>query len=145
MNETSQAASIGDFFQQGRSWVDTHVLSWNFLMELALIAAAFAAAWFLAKQFTGRLEAWVLANTDEDDPWVRRLGRTADMLIMPAIWVGYLWLLNVAMKGLGQPHDVMRIVASLLNAWIVVHVISSVVANPRYRGGKRLQNTPAQL
>ena len=109
------------------------MLTWNFVLQLALITAAFGLALKIAGYFPGKIANWVKARTDDDDPWLRRLGRTADTLLVPTIWVILQWLLNLLMAGFGQPQDLMRITASLLNAWIVVHLVSSIVVNPFWR------------
>ena len=133
-----KAFDMGDWFaskplwERVLDWVSVHVLTLDVALQLALVLLAFALAWRLGRPIDreNRLEKWVAAHTDEEDPWLRRIGHTADNLMVPIFWLGLQWVLNIVMSLLGQPNDFMRITASLLNAWVVIHLVSSLVARP---------------
>lgn len=61
------------------------------------------------------------------------LGRLQRMLInmaTPLVWVFFIWIGGAVLTGLGHPNDLLRLAASLLNAWIVIRVVSVVIADP---------------
>ena len=74
-------------FEKLSAALSSYMLTWNFVLQLALITAAFGLALKIAGYFPGKIANWVKARTDDDDPWLRRLGRTADTLLVPTIWV----------------------------------------------------------
>ena len=120
----------GQFFSALSNWFTTKVLTIDVGWQLLLVLAAFILAWRIGKKFDrdNRLENWITSKTDEDDPWLRRLGHTADNLIVPIIWLILQWGLNIFMSVTGSPHDVLRITVSLLNAWVLIHLVSSLAA-----------------
>ena len=120
----------GQFFSALANWFTTKVLTPEVGWQLLLVLAAFFIAWRIGKKFDtdNRLEKWITSKTDEDDPWLRRLGHTADNLIVPIIWLALQWGLNIFMSLTGSPHEVLRITVSLLNAWVLIHLVSSLAA-----------------
>ena len=53
-----------------------------------------------------------------------------DRLLSPIIWVALLWVGSAILRQNGLPNDMIRIVASLLNAWIVIRLFSTFVKDP---------------
>ncbi|MCP4934873.1 MAG: mechanosensitive ion channel [bacterium] len=120
----------GQFFSTLANWFMTKVLTLEVGWQLLLVLTAFGIAWRIGKRFDAenRLENWITSKTDEDDPWLRRLGHTSDNLIVPIIWLVLQWGLNIFMSLTGSPHEVLRITVSLLNAWVLIHLVSSLAA-----------------
>jgi len=59
-----------------------------------------------------------------------RIGALLSRLATPILCVILLWITTAVFDGLGRPHDVLRLAASLLNAWIIIRLVSSFVADP---------------
>ena len=111
-------------------WITANILTLNVGLQLLLVLIAFALAWRFGKPLdrADRLEKWLAAKIGENDPRLNRLGHTADNLIVPIFWLALLWGLNVGMSLLGAERDVLRISSSLLSAWVVIHLVSSLAA-----------------
>ena len=99
------------------------------IYQCAAIIAALALAWLLSRPFRTRgpsLQAGRPAASEEG----RRFRSTANALLAPVIAVVLLWLAVPAFAAAGLPVTLMRITASLLNAWIVIRFITSFVRDP---------------
>jgi len=57
-----------------------------------------------------------------------------DRLVFPVLWVAGLWISLGALGAGGIAGDLVRVAASLLNAWIVIRIFSSLVADPFWSG-----------
>lgn len=121
----------GQFVTDLLEWISTHVLTANIGLQAVLVALAFALSWRIGRPIDkeNRLEKWIISKTGEDDPFIKRLGHNADNLIIPIIWLVLLWLLNIFMSLMSTPHEFMRITVSLLNAWVLIHLVSSLVSS----------------
>lgn len=53
-----------------------------------------------------------------------------DRLVFPILWGILLWLATAVFDGVGMRADLLRLVASLLNAWVVIRLFSSFVRDP---------------
>ena len=53
-----------------------------------------------------------------------------ERIILPALWVLFLWSASAVQSALGIDNDLVRIVASLLNAWIFIRIITGFVPDP---------------
>ncbi len=51
-------------------------------------------------------------------------------LIFPILWLPGLWTATAALDSVGMHDELPRLIASLLNAWIVIRLFSSVVRDP---------------
>jgi len=59
-----------------------------------------------------------------------RLRAMLGRLAVPLLWVILLWVGAAVLNGLNRPNDLLRVAASLLNAWIVIRLVSSLVRDP---------------
>jgi small-conductance mechanosensitive channel len=123
---------VARFYASAYGWLVDNVLTANMALQLLLVAVAFAIAWQIGHPIDrdNRFEQWFLKKTGTADPWLRRLAATLDNLMVPIIWIALQWLLKIGMSGFGQPTDLMRVTASLLNAWVLIHIVSSLVSSP---------------
>ncbi|MFV0474334.1 MAG: mechanosensitive ion channel family protein [Pikeienuella sp.] len=109
------------------STIAPQIFSERGLIELALIAATGILAFLLAglmRRIVDRI------YPRSDDHQLSRVGRVLRALAPPILWVVLIWIGAAALAGLGYPNDLVRLAASLLNAWIVIRLVSSVVADP---------------
>ncbi|MEM7546617.1 MAG: mechanosensitive ion channel domain-containing protein [Pseudomonadota bacterium] len=120
-------APLTGYFQTIYETLAPQILSINGIVELCLIAAA----GFLALLFRG-LSSRVIERVfpSSDDQEVSRIGRVLKSLALPLAWVLILWIGSAVLIGLGYPNNLTRLAASLLNAWILIRLVSSVVADP---------------
>jgi len=94
---------------------------------LAIVIGSGVAARFLAPPLQALLER--IWPTQAAVVGQRGLG-AAQRLAMPAIWAALLWLATAALAHFGLHRELVRIAASLLNAWIVIRLFSGFVRDP---------------
>ncbi len=126
---SSQLTDILGFAQDIVSKLYEQLFSYTGLLELGVIVTAAVLAYLIAMPARSVLERTKNAVQRSK---VFRPGVIAvlDRLLFPIIWVICLWIGLSVTKQLGYPADMVRIVASLLNAWIVIRLFSSFVRDP---------------
>ncbi len=112
------------------SWITANVLTLEVAIQLVLVLIALGIAWYFGKPIDreDRLEKWIAAQIGTDDPRLNRLGHSADNLIVPALWLALLWGLNITLSALEGPHNFIRLSTSLLSAWVLIHLVTSLAA-----------------
>lgn len=102
-------------------------LSINGLIELGVIALAGLLALLIAKVLrSGLSRSW----PERENRFATRARVLVFRLIPPIIWLVLLWTSSSVLSGLGYNRELVRIAASLLNAWIVIRIITSAVSDP---------------
>ncbi len=118
------------------AWIDG-LVAWSRLqladpwmwIQLAILAVAYAAAHFAARTLRPRLERRLEASAARLKPV--RLAQVAPTLLRPLLFLAGVWLAigvigEVAEPGGGQ---LLRILASLVTAWVVIRLGSSLIRN----------------
>jgi small-conductance mechanosensitive channel len=126
LNEGSAFEVGSDFLPAARTWIGGAVdqlLSVATLWQIGAIIAAALVAYFLSRFPVKRLRA-MQASRESTDILSRIYGSLA-RIIWPAITVIILWALTAAFTANSLENNILRIVTSLLNAWIIVRFISS--------------------
>jgi small-conductance mechanosensitive channel len=106
------------------AWLLEHVFVLPNLLQLGAVAVAFGGAAFLAprlRRFVNRLAV--------EGRWLR-FRNGLESLLLPLAWlllVGVAWQAAVLQD---WPSRVLEIAASLLMAWVVIHVASQLIRNP---------------
>jgi small-conductance mechanosensitive channel len=104
-------------------WLRTNVFVLDNAVQVGVIALMFVVALVLAK----RLNAWFARYRDH-----RQVGRAVvivESLAFAIIWFLLLWF-SMALVGLGErPNALLRTAATLLAAWIAIHLASQLVRN----------------
>jgi small-conductance mechanosensitive channel len=103
------------------------VLVWQSALQIAAAAAAFLLGYILAKPL-GRL-ALKHIEARLRDRTLLALATTGVELLLPVICAVVLWIAYYAARAFDFPSAFLHIVGSLLNAWIVIRIISSAVRN----------------
>src|SRR5262249_36973480 len=65
-------------------------------------------------------------------PQLRRIAAALESLTVPALWLLLQWLALLFAAGAGLPHQLIKIVASLLTAWVVIRLTTSLVRDPTW-------------
>lgn len=102
-------------------------LSINGVIELCVIGLAGLIAIAIAKLLR---RAIVRSWPEQENRYAARARALVFRLIPPIIWLILLWTSSSVLVGLGYNHELVRIAASLLNAWIVIRIITSAVSDP---------------
>lgn len=108
-------------------------LSQEGLFQLAVILASCFAAWLLSGPAKKLLER-VWPEVQGDPTFLRNARLVVQKLAFPALWVFALWIATSAFRSVGVGNDLIRIVASLLQAWVVIRLFSTFVRDPFWSG-----------
>jgi small-conductance mechanosensitive channel len=104
-------------------WLRTNVFVLDNAVQVGVIALVLVVALVLAK----RLKPWLARYRDH-----RHVGRgvvIVESLAFAIIWFGLLWF-SMALVGIGErPNALLRTAATLLAAWIAIHLASQLVRN----------------
>lgn len=120
-------APVTDYLRTVYEAVAPQFLSIEGLIQAAVVAAGGVLAFALRSLFRRIIER-VFPRTEDQE--LSRFGRVLLSLATPLVWVASLWIGSAVLTGIGHPNDIVRLAASLLNAWIVIRLVSSVVADP---------------
>jgi small-conductance mechanosensitive channel len=110
-----------------KEWFFNTVLVWQSALQIVAVAAAFLLGYILAKPL-GRLALKHIESRLRDRTLLA-LATTGVELLLPVICAVVLWIAYYAARAFDFPSAFLHIVGSLLNAWIVIRIISSAVRN----------------
>ena len=121
-------AVANELIDRVRVWADGF-FSTSTLWELVAIAGALALAWIVTRPVLARVRARM------DDPVARPAFKTRfDAALLRVLWpvatVAFLWTALLVFRAVGLPVDLLRVAASLLNAWIVVRIVAGLASGP---------------
>jgi len=109
-------------------WVLVEVLTWTSLAQLVAIALSALLSWPVSRPIARLLQNLVGKTVN----WDRRIHAAAThlpALSFPAAWWFVIQVLIAVAAGTGYPHHILTIVLSLLSAWLVIRLATSVIAN----------------
>ncbi len=109
-------------------WVLVEVLTWTSVAQLVAIAVAALLCWPVSRPLV-RLLQKLAAKTAN---WDRRIHSPVTHLPALAYPAACWFLMQVAAtvaRSTGYPHHILTIVISLLSAWLVIRLATSVIAN----------------
>lgn len=103
------------------------VFSYHGLVQLCLILLLGVVCWFLRPTAIKAFDRlWPSGRKSQ----LLKLRTTCQQLLWPVLWLITLWVASPIMRELGYATYVLRIATSLLNAWIFIRLITSVVKDP---------------
>jgi small-conductance mechanosensitive channel len=109
------------------------VLSPGTGLQVIAVAIAFGLAWLLGRMLRPALLSLVERLTPEGRG--ERIRRQVHDLTMPVVWLLLQWSFLATAVRNEQPSEVLRITSTLLAAWVVIHLASSIFRDPSwYRG-----------
>jgi small-conductance mechanosensitive channel len=115
-------------FADAQIWVEAEVLTLAALWELGAIAITLVLARIISIPFRKWLEAQI--EKTRLDAKLSVIWRALLPLITPIIWVILLWIAVAIADQLMLRDKLMSIVVSLVNAWIVIRLITQFVREP---------------
>lgn len=116
------ATALSDYVRLILDWLSVNILTWESVYQIAAIAATFFLALLLRRRFKRLLEGLGAQRTL--GPVVQRLIRTVAAISMPVVWVLILTLVRFVFEGLGLPIQFLRLVDSLLLAFVFIRTVS---------------------
>jgi small-conductance mechanosensitive channel len=117
------------------AWLLAEVLTAPNLAQLPAVALTGAVAWLVTRPLR-RLVCDRIARATVARPdgwWGRRGGWVGDRLvplIAPAAWGAGLWVAVAVAQRLAWPHDMARVAANLLAAWLAIRLAADLVPHP---------------
>ncbi len=115
-----------DMLSAFEAWVRAlidQIISLNSLKQVAVIFVAACLAYFLSRYPIKRLKSAAIARPKADILF--RAYHSLAWVVWPAITVLLLWISTISFDRNGMANEGLRITASLLNAWIIVRIITS--------------------
>jgi len=109
-------------------WAKAAVTSTDMMVQLGLVAASLVLAFLLTRPVRNVVDHVFEALTSTERS--RRASALIHRLVLPALWLGLLGAGGAAAVDFGYPMEVSRDVASLLAAWVVIRITSSLIAEP---------------
>lgn len=128
MDSLIDPGELDSLIERARAWFESEIVDWTALGQLGVILASLFVALLLAPPIT----RWLTRKRDEtsDDARLAFVWRTFIPLVAPILWVAMLWLgIEIAGRS-GWPTKLMSIVTSLVNAWIVIRLVTQFVREP---------------
>ena len=109
------------------AWAQAHIFVLSAAIQFVVVAFAFILAWAAAARFSQWLEkGW-------DAPWYERFGRPVAQalspLSLPVIWLTLQWFSVFAADNAGWPSHLIEVVVSLLTAWVIIRLASTMIRN----------------
>lgn len=118
-----------EFFNQKIESLSNSIISADSLYQLLVILCGLGLASFLRGPIHKLVnEYWPSVNNRK--PFLSNLLRSINQFLMALVWVLTLWVAIPIFNELHINNDMLRIVASLLQAWIVINLFSTVVHDP---------------
>ncbi|MEM8788291.1 MAG: mechanosensitive ion channel domain-containing protein [Pseudomonadota bacterium] len=121
--EVGEAASlVTSFVENAIAWLQDNIIGIASVYQLAALVVCFVLAFFL-RRTTKRL----LENLGADrslGSLVQRLMRTVGSISLPVTAALGIWVSMAVLNAFGLPTNLLRLVGSLLNAYIVIRVAS---------------------
>jgi small-conductance mechanosensitive channel len=127
MNGLIDTVGLEGYAEKAFDWISTELLTVAALWQAGVIAVALAAAVMMTPPF----RRWLQRRLDEaaGDSRLSFVYSTFLTLVTPVLWVILLWLaVEIAANAL-WPNKLMSIVVSLVNAWIIIRLVSKFVSD----------------
>lgn len=128
MDEFIDLSQLNGYAQDLLAWVKSHVLVIPNLVQLLLLAAAYAAARMAEKPLRGALGKTLALS------WVVRYRRFVEPilmpLVMPLVWLVLAGAGQFAALQLKAPSGIFAFAVSLLTAWVLIRLLLNFVADP---------------
>ncbi|MEO0362652.1 MAG: mechanosensitive ion channel domain-containing protein [Pseudomonadota bacterium] len=128
--EVEEVASfVGDWLGRSREFLFENVLTLTSLYQIGAVVAAFALALVFRRAFRKLLDR--IGRERALGAFVQRLIRTVSAISMPVCWAIGVWIGLTILETFGLPTELLRLVGSLLNAFIVISIATIFIPNPR--------------
>ncbi|MFP6697718.1 MAG: mechanosensitive ion channel domain-containing protein [Alphaproteobacteria bacterium] len=128
MDKLFDTAKVQQLWQHVLNWVKVYALNLDNAVQLGAVGIALVAALALAP--TARRGIVWLSGLRGNEAWLARAGDILAALALPFTWMVILWISALSGEQAGWPHHLLTIAVSLLTAWIVIHLATSLIREP---------------
>ena len=119
---------LASVLRGARLWLLDQLLVASTLVQVIIVALAFLAARFLAPRLRALIERQAKRRKLEER--LTTGARALAPLALPVCWLSLQWLSVFVAAAMGWPHALVRTTVSLLTAWVVIRLTSSLVRDP---------------
>ena len=117
-------SAVFDVIRETFGEIAAQVWSVNGAVEVGVLLVALVIAWLLRGPFRALLERlW----PGKDVAASKRGMDAVSRLALPIVWLLLLWIGGAVIRELQMATNILRIAVSLLNAWIVIQLVASLV------------------
>jgi len=114
-------------FDLVNTWTQDNIFVLSAGTQALVVLVAFLVAWLLAE----KCRAWL--DTPSQMSWYERFGRPVATalvpLTLPVLWLIGQWFSVFAAEYANWPHHLIKIVVSLLTAWVVIRLAATLIRN----------------
>ena len=111
-------------FAQWSTWIQENFLTWNAALQVGIILLMGLIARLVGPSLKNKsqISTWIRKLTGDRESKIQSLAAIVDNLIPLVTWVVLLWVGIFASQMLEQSDNIIRIVAGLVSAWILVQL-----------------------
>ncbi len=111
-----------------QQWLLTHVLVWDSVKQLVILLGVF----LVGRIIQGRLEGAVdrIHLPHQIKRFEHLIHEVLKPLVFPIFLITVFWFVVFALHTVEQPSQIVNLVVSLLNAWVVIRFASSIIKDP---------------
>jgi small-conductance mechanosensitive channel len=121
------ADTIHQWAEAARAWLIDEVLVFASMVQLGVVAAALLVSMPLASRLRRAVAG--LRERFELKDWMDQTIKEVEALALPLVWLTIQWLIFLIASGSGWERELLEIAVSLLTAWIVIRVASTLIRN----------------
>ncbi len=110
------------------AWLGEQLASPNTLAQIAVVVGTLVLAWLLLRPARNVIDHVFEAMSESER--TRRAQTLLHRLILPVVWLGLLGAGAAALGDFGYGEQISRNVSSLLVAWVVIRITSSLISEP---------------
>lgn len=118
---------------QAWAFADKNLLAWTALIQLGLLAVLLLLSWLLWRPIRPRTRVWLERHTAAGSVLTPLIQAAAGM-IWPALFTLLTALAAAAIHALGHPVHLLHMAVSLVLAWIVIRLSTSLIADRFWAG-----------
>jgi len=125
---TAMQEMIENSLQQWLEWISAQLTSASTLIQLGVVVGTLILAWMLLRPTRNVIDHLFEGRTSTER--ARRTQMLLHRLVLPIVWLGLLGAGAAAIGDFGYGEQISRNVTSLLVAWVVIRITSSLIAEP---------------
>jgi small-conductance mechanosensitive channel len=114
--------------QTTQIWVQEHVFVWGNAKQIVLLFALFILGYLIKGVLYRGVDAIVLPQ--QIKRFEHFVHEVLKPLVLPIVMILLLWFSVFAMRSLGQNYQIINLVFSLFNAWVVIRFASTFIQDP---------------
>ncbi len=132
MDELLELKTYQDYFEFVRTWLVANALSLGVsgMAQILVVGLAFLAARLAAPRAQRALES--VSRGWRYEQQLRQVAAALQPLTLPIVWLMLQWLSVLIAAQAGLPHQLVKIVVSLITAWVVIRLTTTLVRDPTW-------------